>query len=209
MEGRSLRPHQIRHHHVQNGGGSSPQDCPFQIRGCSAGGFAADAQKIQQRLLKYRTKEGKQDSTENSAVKTKGGTSVYRLVIPASHGPAHHAGASHAKQVIHRVECQKHRRRQSHRRVLNGIVEHAYKIGVRQIIKYHHQRAENGGNRQRHHRSGNRGIFKKLCLLCIFHLFPSPHPLPQYLQPDFFLLYLPGQSSSTDPDPILSISLFP
>ena len=66
---------------------------------------------------------------------------MYRFVIPASQRPAHHAAAPHAEQVIDRVERQDQRRGQRHRRVLNGIVQHSHKIGIRQIVKHRHQRA--------------------------------------------------------------------
>ena len=47
------------------------------------------------------------------------------------------------------------------RQILDGVIQHTYKVGIRQVVEHHDQRAENGGNRQCGDCFGNRGLFKE------------------------------------------------
>ena len=123
--------------------------------------------------MQQRVNNGKQQPGKDRAVKPKGRAAVHRLIVLFPQGTAHHAGAAHAEQVIHRIEGQQQRCRQGDGGVLHRIVEHAHKIGVRQVVKHHDQRTEHCGHCQLHHRLGNGGAFKQLCFLGVFHCHTS------------------------------------
>ena len=61
------------------------------------------------------------------------------LFVAPAQGPAHHAGGADTEQVIDCIEGQQHRRGQSNRRILHRIVQHAHKVGIRQIVQHHYQ----------------------------------------------------------------------
>ena len=58
---------------------------------------------------------------------------------------AHHAAGARSEQVVHSVEGQHQRRHQSDGGILYWIVEHAHKIGVRQVIDDGNQGADDCG----------------------------------------------------------------
>ena len=57
---------------------------------------------------------------------------------------AHHTAGSHTEEIIHGVECKHQRCHQSDGGILNGVVKHSHKVGIRQIIDYGDQGAYNG-----------------------------------------------------------------
>ena len=50
-----------------------------------------------------------------------------------------------------------------------GVVEHAHKVGVRQVVEHHHQGAEHRGDGQIHHRPGDGHGFKQLDFFGVIH----------------------------------------
>ena len=111
-------------------------------------------------MLEHRIDQGKDQAEENGAVEAKGGTAVHRIIILAPQSPAHHTGAAHAEQVIDGVEGQQDGGCQSDGRILDGVVQHADKIGVGQVVKDHDQRAEHSGDGQLQHGLWYRGLLK-------------------------------------------------
>ena len=126
---------------------------------------------MQQRIVKNRVKQRKQHTGYQRTIKSKRRTSPHQSMIPAAQRTAHHTGGAHAKQVVHRIKCKQHRRRQCYGRILHRIVQHPYKISVRQIIDHHHKRTEYRRYGQRHHSFLYRHLLKQGNFLRIFHGF--------------------------------------
>ena len=169
MKGRALRPHQIGHHHIQNGGGRAKIHRPQQIAGGGRRRLRAGAQQSEQRPFEHGTQKGEKQSRTDGTIKSKGRAAVHRLIVLPPQGPAHHAGSAYAEKVVDGIEGQKHRRRQGDGGIFNGLIEHAHKISIGQIIKHHHQRTEYGGNGQLSHRPGNGRLLKQSGLFAVLH----------------------------------------
>ena len=174
MKSRALRPHQIGHHHIQNGRSRTKIHRPQQIAGSSRCRFRAGAQQSEQRSFEHSTQQGKKQSCTNGAIEDKGRTAVHRLIVLPPQSPAHHAGTAHAEKVVDGIEGQKHRRRQGNGGIFNGLIEHAHKISIGQIVKHHHQRTEYGGHGQLSHRLGNGRLLKQSGLFVVLH--EKTHP---------------------------------
>ena len=168
MHGGALRTHQIRHDDVQDGRRRAEADRPFQVSGRGIRRCGVRSQQNEKGIEKDGEKQGKQEPADNRAIKPERGALVHHLVIPAAERTAHHAGTPHTEQVVHSVERQQNRCGQRDGGVLHRIVQHADKICIRQIVKHHDQRAEDGRDRQRHDGSGNRLVFEQIYLFLVF-----------------------------------------
>ena len=170
VERGSLGAHQIGQHHIEDGRNRTAGHRPQHISRRGRRGGLIRPQQYQQRPLAQGTEHRKQSPAEKGTVKPHGRTPAHHIIFPAPQGTAHHTGSSHPKQIVYRIECQQHRGRQRHRRILQRIIQHPHKIRIRQIVQHHHQTAQNGGNRQICHCLGNGHGFKqksfvgRLCL---------------------------------------------
>ena len=173
MKRTALRPHQIRHDHIQDRRHRTADDRPLQIGTGGRHGFRVRPKQIQNGLAQHCKANGEHDPAQQCTIKSKRGAAPHRVIFPLAQRPAHHTGAAHSKKVIHRVECQQHRGGQRDRRVFNRVIQHPHKIGVRQIVDDHHQTAEDRGDGQREHRLGNSHFFKKLYFSLLNHAFYS------------------------------------
>ena len=122
---------------------------------------ASAPSRLSRGLLNRMAEQGEGQSAEDSAPEAEGGTFRHGIIVPAAQGTAHHTGTSHAEQVIDGIEGQHHRCCQGNGGILDGVIQHTYKVGIRQVVEHHDQRAENGGNCQCGDCFGNRGLFKE------------------------------------------------
>ena len=131
VEGRPLGAYHVGHDHIQNRRRRPAGDGPQHIAVRGRPGHLIRPQSGQERPLAQSTQKREQDPAKQRTVKSKGGASLHRLIILSAQSPAHHAGGSHAEQVVHRVKSQQHRVGQGHSRVLHRVSQHSHKIGVR------------------------------------------------------------------------------
>ena len=71
---------------------------------------------------------------DGDLIKAEGRTAADSVEVFPPQSPAHHTGGSHAKKIIHGIECQEDGRRQRNAGILNRVVKHSHKIGISQII---------------------------------------------------------------------------
>lgn len=169
----ALRPDQIGHDHIENGGHRAQADRPAQIAAGGATGDIGGAQHPEQRAVEADAEQRDERPARHGAPEAEGRGAADGIVILEAQGSAHQTGAAHAEQIVHRVECQQHRGRQRNRRVLDRVIEHSHKPGIGQVIQHHDQRAQDGGDRQRGDGPGQGHGFKQFgpcCRLCHFNL---------------------------------------
>ena len=199
VHGGPLRPDEVGHHHIQNRGHRPKAHRPLGVADGGVQGLRGGPQQVQQGHLKGHVGPGEQQPGDHRAVKPKGGAAVHRVVVLLPQGPAHHAGGAHPEEVVHRVERQQQRGRQGDGGVLHRVVEHPHKVGVRQVVEHHHQRAEHRGDGQLHHRPGDGHGFEQFCLLPVFHI-ASFTPFPAGTRPMCVLsLYHAGEQGARRP----------
>ena len=202
MDSGPLCPHQIAHHHVQDGRGRAAADSPEQVFPRDRSGGLVRAQNGQKAAAEQAVAQRKDHAAGKGAVYAESGAAADSLIVLSAQGPAHHAGAAHAEEVGHRVEGQQQRGRQGNGGVLYRVVEVAHKIGIRQVVKDHHQAAQDGGDGKLGHRLGNRHLFKKILFIFIVHCFIricNKHTRCLLQRVCLFVLPLSGSSSRRFP----------
>lgn len=104
VKGGALRTDQIRHDHIEDRRGCAEGNGPFQILRRGGNGLRACTKYREKRAAKQGVKKGKHKTAEYGTVKAEGGTTVYGIVVFFSQRPAHHAGGTHAEEIVYRVE---------------------------------------------------------------------------------------------------------
>ena len=160
VESSALGADHVGHHHVEDRRSRAPGHGPVEVCAGGGGGAGVRAQQGQQGALGGEHQQGEHQSAAHSAVESKGGGAADGVIVTTAQGPAHHAGGAHAEEVVHRVEGQQHRSRQSHGGILDRVPQHAHEIGVRQIVDDHHQGADDGGHGHGHHGLGDGSLLK-------------------------------------------------
>ena len=102
----ALRPDQIGHDHIENGGHRAQADRPAQIAAGGATGDIGGAQHPEQRAVEADAEQRDERPARHGAPEAEGRGAADGLVILEAQGSAHQTGAAHAEQIVHRVECQ-------------------------------------------------------------------------------------------------------
>ena len=159
----ALRTHQVGHDHVEDRRGSAADDGPEHIGHRWRPVVVASApSRLEQGAVEQRCRAGRRPVRRGWRSRSRRRSSCrHGIIVTAAQGTAHHTGTAHAEQVVDGIEGQQHRCRQGNGGILDGVIEHTYKVGIRQVVEHHDQRAENGGNRQCGDCFGNRGLFKE------------------------------------------------
>src|SRR5699024_597227 len=117
-------------HHVEYRGGGAEVDSPEHVAVGGLPGGLVRSQEVQQGGLESKAEQREEQSAEERTVKAKGAALGNCVVVPAAQRAAHQAGAAHAEEVVYGVEGQHDGGGERDGRVLDGVVEHADKIGV-------------------------------------------------------------------------------